>query len=154
MKRWLFALVACLFSCQLLAAIDIYQFNDESQEQQFRQLTEQLRCPKCQNNSIADSNSLIAADMRQKVYELMQQGQTSQQIKDYMVMRYGHFVSYDPPLTPLTLLLWILPGVFIAGGVFVMVKRSRQPQQEVVTALSEQQQQRLAHLLNHKGTQK
>ncbi len=50
------------------------QFKDEAQEQAFREITSQLRCPKCQNNSIADSNAMIAADMRQKVYELMQQG--------------------------------------------------------------------------------
>ena len=91
------------------------QFKDEAQEQAFREITSQLRCPKCQNNSIADSNAMIAADMRQKVYELMQQGKTKGQIVDYMVARYGHFVSYEPPLTAGTVLLWLGPGVR-AGG--------------------------------------
>lgn len=121
---WLF-LIAFLFSFNVLAAIDTFQFKDEAQEQQFRQLTEQLRCPKCQNNSIADSNAMIASDMRLKVYELMQQGKTKQQIIDYMVQRYGNFVTYEPPLTPATIILWVLPGLFILGGAVVIVMRSR-----------------------------
>ena len=70
--RLLLSVLMLLFSANALATIDVMQFKDETQEQQFRQLTEQLRCPKCQNNSIADSNSMIATDLRQKVYELMQ----------------------------------------------------------------------------------
>ncbi|MCP6001652.1 cytochrome c-type biogenesis protein CcmH, partial [Klebsiella pneumoniae] len=86
-------LLALMLTGQAWAAIDTWQFKDEAQEQAFREITSQLRCPKCQNNSIADSNAMIAADMRQKVYELMQQGKTKGQIVDYMVARYGHFVS-------------------------------------------------------------
>lgn len=89
------------------ATTDVMPFKDEAQEQQFRQLTEQLRCPKCQNNSIADSNAMIATDMRRRVYDLMQEGKSRQEIIDYMVARYGNFVTYDPPLTPLTVLLWV-----------------------------------------------
>ena len=67
-------LLALMLTGQAWAAIDTWQFKDEAQEQAFREITSQLRCPKCQNNSIADSNAMIAADMRQKVYELMQLG--------------------------------------------------------------------------------
>ena len=70
-------LCAALLSWSAAAAIDTYRFNSVEQEQQYRELTEQLRCPKCQNNSIADSNAIIAADMRTKVYELMMQGKAS-----------------------------------------------------------------------------
>ncbi|ENU3619892.1 cytochrome c-type biogenesis protein, partial [Salmonella enterica] len=98
---------------------------DEAQEQQFRQLTEQLRCPKCQNNSIADSNAMIATDMRRRVYDLMQEGKSRQEIIDYMVARYGHFVTYDPPLTPLTVLLWVLPLAAIVAGGWIIVARTR-----------------------------
>ncbi|WP_232807696.1 cytochrome c-type biogenesis protein, partial [Salmonella enterica] len=99
------------------ATTDVMPFKDEAQEQQFRQLTEQLRCPKCQNNSIADSNAMIATDMRRRVYDLMQEGKSRQEIIDYMVARYGNFVTYDPPLTPLTVLLWVLPlAAIVAGG--------------------------------------
>ena len=114
-----------MISGSALATIDVLQFKDEAQEQQFRQLTEELRCPKCQNNSIADSNSMIATDLRQKVYELMQEGKSKKEIVDYMVARYGNFVTYDPPLTPLTVLLWVLPVVAIGIGGWVIYARSR-----------------------------
>lgn len=148
--RWCAGLLVLLtLSFNALAVIDTWQFKDEVQEQQFRQLTEQLRCPKCQNNSIADSNAMIAADMRQKVYELQQQGQSKQQIIDYMVARYGHFVTYEPPLTPLTLLLWLLPALFIIVGALVIVKHAR-GKKPVQLALNEQETQRLDTLLDKK----
>ena len=114
-----------VISGSALATIDVMQFKDEAQEQQFRQLTEQLRCPKCQNNSIADSNSMIATDLRQKVYELMQEGKSQKEIVDYMVARYGNFVTYDPPLTPLTVLLWVMPVVAIGLGGWIIFARTR-----------------------------
>ncbi|ECJ2417912.1 cytochrome c-type biogenesis protein CcmH, partial [Salmonella enterica subsp. arizonae] len=104
---------------------DVMPFKDEAQEQQFRQLTEQLRCPKCQNNSIADSGSMIATDLRQKVYELIQEGKSNKEIVDYMVARYGNFVTYDPPLTPLTILLWVLPAAAVGAGGWIIFARSR-----------------------------
>ncbi|MEB8022404.1 cytochrome c-type biogenesis protein [Raoultella ornithinolytica] len=141
------ALMALLLAGQALAAIDTWQFKNEAQEQAFREITSQLRCPKCQNNSIADSNAMIAADMRLKVYELMQQGQSKDQIIAYMVARYGHFVSYEPPLTAGTLLLWLVPGLFVIAGVALLVART-QRRGGASAALSEQERQRLAALLN------
>ncbi|HII0638955.1 TPA: cytochrome c-type biogenesis protein CcmH [Salmonella enterica subsp. arizonae serovar -:z4,z24:-] len=114
-----------LVSGSALATIDVMPFKDEAQEQQFRQLTEQLRCPKCQNNSIADSNAMIATDLRQKVYELIQEGKSNKEIVDYMVARYGNFVTYDPPLTPLTILLWVLPAAAVGAGGWIIFARSR-----------------------------
>lgn len=147
MRRWMLAMLALLLTGQALAAIDTWQFKSEAQEQAFREITSQLRCPKCQNNSIADSNAMIAADMRLKVYELMQQGQSKDQIIAYMVARYGHFVSYEPPLTAGTMLLWLLPGLFVAAGVTLLVVRTRRRGVEDAS-LSEQERQRLAALLN------
>lgn len=123
--RFLLGVLMLLVSGSTLATIDVMQFKDEAQEQQFRELTEQLRCPKCQNNSIADSNSMIATDLRQKVYELMQEGKSQKEIVDYMVARYGNFVTYDPPLTPLTVLLWVMPAVAIGLGGWIIFARSR-----------------------------
>ena len=123
--RFLLGVLMLVISGSALATIDVMQFKDEAQEQQFRQLTEQLRCPKCQNNSIADSNSMIATDLRQKVYELMQEGKSQKEIVDYMVARYGNFVTYDPPLTPLTVLLWVMPVVAIGLGGWIIFARSR-----------------------------
>ncbi|EFB71717.1 cytochrome c biogenesis protein CcmH [Providencia rustigianii] len=107
------------------AATEVFTFDNEQKEQQFRKLTEELRCPKCQNNSIADSNSMIALDLRQKVYELMQEGKNRDEIVDYMVARYGYFVTYNPPLTPLTVALWGMPFIAIAIGGWIIFARSK-----------------------------
>ncbi|CAI1075712.1 Cytochrome c-type biogenesis protein CcmH precursor [Serratia fonticola] len=153
--RLITLLVAALLSWSAAAAIDTYKFNSVEQEQQYRELTEQLRCPKCQNNSIADSNAIIAADMRTKVYELMMQGQDKQQVIDYMVARYGNFVTYEPPVTPATLILWVGPLLFVLIGGAVVILRTRQRQAGVVNEeFSEQEQQRLAALLKETDRKK
>jgi len=151
MTRLFTLLAALVLSFSVFAAIDTYQFKDEAQEQQFRELTAQLRCPKCQNNSIADSNAMIASDMRQKVYELQQQGQTQKQIIDYMVARYGNFVTYEPPVTPGTVVLWLVPALFILGGNIVVVRRARKGQQRDSQPLNDLEQQRLKQLLSEKN---
>ncbi|EGJ1649274.1 cytochrome c biogenesis protein CcmH, partial [Salmonella enterica] len=74
---------------------------------------------------IADSGSMIATDLRQKVYELIQEGKSNKEIVDYMVARYGNFVTYDPPLTPLTILLWVLPAAAVGAGGWIIFARSR-----------------------------
>ncbi|WP_410016759.1 cytochrome c-type biogenesis protein [Sodalis sp. C49] len=144
MKCIMLLLCLCLgFSAG--AAIDTRQFNSVAQEQQYRELTQQLRCPKCQNNSIADSNAIIAADMRAKVYQLMMQGRSKEQIIAYMVARYGNFVTYVPPLNPLTIFLWLGPlAVVIAGGLTVVLRASRRGGR---SPLSSEERQRLARLL-------
>ncbi|UAY93745.1 cytochrome c-type biogenesis protein CcmH [Pectobacterium polaris] len=144
--RVLSFLGALLLSFSVLASSEVLRFDNDTQEQQFRELTMQLRCPKCQNNSIADSNSMIASDMRQKVYELMQQGQTKEQVVDYMVDRYGYFVTYEPPITPFTLLLWLLPALFLALGAGMIIRRARRIRC-VKEPMSEQDKKRLQMLL-------
>lgn len=147
MKRGLLLLCALLCSLTLWAATETRSFDSPEQEQQYRELTAELRCPKCQNNSIADSGAMIATDMRQKVYELMKQGQSKQQIIDYMVARYGHFVTYAPPVTPSTLILWVGPLLFVILGALTIILRSRR--QKTRSELDESEQQRLAALLNN-----
>lgn len=143
-------LSALLLSFSVLASSEVLRFDNDTQEQQFRELTMQLRCPKCQNNSIADSNSMIASDMRQKVYELMQQGQTKEQVVDYMVDRYGYFVTYEPPITPFTVLLWLLPALFLAVGSWVIIRRARRIRSGK-EPMSEQDKKRLQTLLEREG---
>lgn len=149
MKRVLLILCGLVFSFSLWAAIDTYQFDSVAQEEQYRDLTGSLRCPKCQNNSIADSNAMIAADMRLKVYELMKQGQSRQQIIDYMVARYGNFVTYEPPVTPSTLILWVGPALFALLGGLTIILRSRQ--RKTRSELDDTDQQRLAAILKRDG---
>jgi len=147
MKRILL-LIALLFSFSVLADnIDTYKFSSVAQEQQYRHLTESLRCPKCQNNSIADSNAMIAADMRLKVYELLQSGQTPEQVKAWMVARYGNFVTYEPPVIGSTLILWAGPILFVVIGTLVIVLRSRK---RTSAELDAEEQARLDALLNNR----
>ncbi len=149
MKKLILFLAAMMTSFSLWAAIDAYQFTSTAQEEQYRDLTQSLRCPKCQNNSIADSGAMIAADMRQKVYELLQQGQTRQQIIEYMVKRYGNFVTYEPPVTPSTIILWVGPALFVVAGAAIIILRSRR--KKTRAELDSIEQQRLAALLDNDG---
>jgi cytochrome c-type biogenesis protein CcmH len=145
-------LVALLISFAAVADnIDTYKFNSVEQEQQYRHLTESLRCPKCQNNSIADSNAMIASDMRLKVYELLQNGQTPDQVKQYMVARYGNFVTYEPPVMPSTIVLWAGPALFVIVGALVIILRSRK--RSLNDEIDAEQQQRLNALLKNNGKQ-
>ncbi|URQ59825.1 cytochrome c-type biogenesis protein CcmH [Pantoea alhagi] len=146
MKQLLMLLAGLLFSLNALAAIETWQFDSAVQEQQYRELTASLRCPKCQNNSIADSNAMIAADMRLKVYQLLKQGQDKHQITQYMIDRYGNFVTYQPPVTPSTLILWAGPLLFIIAGALVIFLRSRR-QPDADEQLNAGDQQRLDALL-------
>ncbi|WP_386690659.1 MULTISPECIES: cytochrome c-type biogenesis protein [unclassified Lonepinella] len=120
------ALLLLLFSISAFSAIDAFNFQSDQQESDYHQLTQQLRCPQCQNNNIADSNATIAVDMRAKVFELLQTGKTKQEIVDYMVQRYGHFVTYDPPLTPATIMLWAIPALLFLGGLFIVFRPKKQ----------------------------
>jgi len=143
--RLLSLFLGLVLSFSTLAAIDTYKFASPQQEQQYRQLTGQLRCPKCQNTNIAASDSIIAADMRSKVYQLLKEGQSNQQIIDYMVDRYGNFVTYQPPVTPSTLILWVGPALFVIIGALVIILRARG--RYSVEQISWHDQQRLAQLL-------
>ena len=145
MRIWLWLLLAC-FSAGALAAIETHEFNNPIDETRYRELINELRCPKCQNQNIADSNAPLAQDLRQKVYEQINQGYSDQQIMDYMVARYGDFVTYRPPLRPSTWLLWFGPlaVVMIAGLAIWLWLRQRPPP---AAPLDHTQQQRLQALL-------
>ncbi len=126
MKRLLVILCSSLMlSVTALASIDVYEFDDTEQEQQFKELSQTLRCPKCQNNTISDSNSELAKDLRVKVYEMTKEGKNKEEIVDYMIARYGNFVTYNPPFTIATAILWLGPLFVIVVGFAVLVVNSR-----------------------------
>jgi cytochrome c-type biogenesis protein CcmH len=119
-----------LFAVSLVAAaMEPMDYRDAADEQRFRALTEELRCVMCQNQSLADSNAMIAHDLRVEILRLMHEGKTDRQIKDYLVERYTDFVLYKPEVKPMTWLLWFGPGLLIIGGlakIFLIVRnRSR-----------------------------
>lgn len=114
-----------------------YLFEDPNDRKTFLTLTAELRCPMCQNQNIADSDAMIAHDMRRKVYQLMLQGSSEQQVIDYMKARYGDFVYYQPPVTPVTIWLWALPVLFavVMMGVFLM-RRKVTPEENIEAKLA------------------
>ena len=148
-KTWLF-LTAILFSSVAFSAIDALNFTSPQQESDYHQLTQSLRCPQCQNNNIADSNATIAVDMRGKVFELLQEGKSKNDVVDYMVARYGNFVTYDPPMTASTLVLWIAPLLLVLLGVVFLLRRKPKTQSAVKSqdVLTDEDNARLAELLN------
>ena len=148
-KTWLF-LTALLFSSVAFSSIDALNFSSPQQESDYHQLTQSLRCPQCQNNNIADSNATIAVDMRGKVFELLQEGKSKNDVVDYMVARYGNFVTYDPPMTASTLVLWIAPLLLVLLGVVFLLRRKPKAQSAVKSQdiLTDEDNERLAELLN------
>ncbi len=119
MKRLLFVLLLVLSAAA--AALEPIKFTDDTEETRFRELSAELRCVMCQNQSLADSNAQIAHDLRMQVLTLMREGKTDREIKDYLVARYSEFVLYSPPIRPSTWLLWFGPGVILLGGAVVLV---------------------------------
>lgn len=132
---------------------EIRQFEDPVTEQRYRDLTASLRCPKCENQAIDDSESPIAADMRDRVYLLLQDGRADVEILNFMVDRFGDYVLYNPRLEGRTYLLWGLPGALVLlGGVLVMlIVRSRR--HASASALSREERERLDALINRERTE-
>lgn len=133
MSGWLrvplLAMLLALTSLAAAQAIDPLPFRDHAEELRFQHLTSELRCLVCQDEDLADSNAQFAHDLRHKVFELMQEGKSDAQIKQYLVDRYSDFVLYDPPVNARTWLLWFGPLLILIAGAGVVIhtirKRSR-----------------------------
>ena len=106
-------------------------FSDADEEARYQKLTAELRCVVCQNQNLADSNAPLAQDLRKEIYSMMQAGRTDDEIKQFLIDRYGDFVLYRPPIKSNTLVLWLMPAVLLFGGALVVVivvrKRSLDP---------------------------
>jgi cytochrome c-type biogenesis protein CcmH len=115
-------------------------------EQRLNHIAEELRCLVCQNESLAGSRSDLAMDLRREIRALIKQGKTDQEVRDFLVSRYGDFVLYRPPVKPTTWLLWGGPFVLLAAGLvgLIVFLRKRKPAEE---ALSPEDQRRADTLL-------
>lgn len=97
------------------------QFTDQAEADRFHDLAGELRCVKCQNQSLDDSNAAIAQDLRHEVLALMRQDKSNAEVKEYLVARYGEFVLYRPRMDPKTWLLWFGPALVLLAGAVVVV---------------------------------
>lgn len=151
MKPFLSLFFALFLSTSALAAIDTYEFKDEESRKRFNQLAAELRCPKCQNQNLADSNSPIASDLRREVYRMVDQGESNDEIVDFMVARYGEFVLYKPRVTDSTLVLWYGPAFLLFVGfvvVFFIARKRKVSHMETTDQLSSDDESKLNSLLN------
>ena len=142
-----FLLMLCLVVLPVRASIDVYQFDSPEQEQRFRQLIDDLRCPKCQNQNLSGSDAEVAKDLKNRAYELMKQGKTDDEIRAYLIDRYGDFISYRPPVRSGTALLWFGPLLlFLAVGTVLVWRTRRTP--AVTAPMSAEEREKLARLLD------
>jgi cytochrome c-type biogenesis protein CcmH len=95
-------------------------FENQEQQDRFNQLTEELRCLVCQNQTLADSDAPLAHDLRSEAHEMLLAGNSNDEIKQFMVERYGDFVLYRPPVQKNTYLLWLGPLLFLLGGALIL----------------------------------
>lgn len=137
-----------LLSPAVWSAIEVHSFNDPALQQRYQTLTWELRCPKCQNQNIADSDAGIAKDLRDQVVRLLNEGATDQEIKEFMVARYGDFVLYRPKVDSRTWLLWFGPFLVLGLGGMVVWIFARRHRRQQVNKLSAQERERLQQLLD------
>ena len=153
-----FISVAILLSCNVIASsVDTYQFSKPEYELRFHDLNKILRCPKCQNQNLADSNSMISQDLRREVFRLMEEGRSDDQIIEFMVMRDGDFVLYKPKFDDVTYFLWLGPIGFGVFGALVLIvvgvrqrgKRKLHVKDDIGEHLSSEEQAKLDKILNN-----
>ncbi|HQV40566.1 MAG: cytochrome c-type biogenesis protein CcmH [Moraxellaceae bacterium] len=148
MMKFFLSILLMVTSLQAIAAIDVYEFESPEQEQRYRHLIEELRCPKCQNQNLAGSDAGVATDLKNRTFELLQQGKSDEEIRGYLVERYGDFITYKPPVRGSTLLLWAGPFTLLLLVAVVIIWRVRRRPTEHSAAMSAEEQVRLTRILN------
>lgn len=146
MNKWLHT-VLLIFCCASVSA-EVISVAPEHEER-FESILEELRCLVCQNQTVAESSSDLANDLRIEVKEMLEKGASDQEILDFMSDRYGDFVLYKPPVKPRTLLLWLGPFVLLVGGVLIVILMIKKRSQESSPKpLDENDRERLKRLLD------
>lgn len=152
MKTLLAAILTCLLAFALLPAGAVQPdeiMADQKLEARARALSAQLRCMVCQNESIDESGADLARDLRLLVRERLKAGDTDEQIRSFLVQRYGDFILLKPPVKPETWLLWSTPFlILLIGGIFILVARRQHPGQDAADCLTGAEQARLNAMLD------
>lgn len=125
MKEIMLILALMLCCANALATEERFQLNTTEQKRWFIELGEELRCPKCQNQNIADSNATVSIDMKRKVHELLLEGKSKAEVIDYMKVRYGDFVHYQPPVNSATIVLWLMPVLMLMIGLLIIWSKGK-----------------------------
>lgn len=119
--RLFFFIVMMLISSLTLAYPDGQSTSiSEVQEQRYKTMLSELRCLVCQNQSLADSNAPLAQDLKKEVYDQIKGGKTDEEIKTYLVSRYGEYILFKPNLTKTTFVLWLGPVIFLVGAFVIL----------------------------------
>jgi cytochrome c-type biogenesis protein CcmH len=124
--RTFFLTLLLALSATTALAIDITQFDDPVKQEQYLRLTKELRCMQCLNTSIADSQVDLAADLRKEVRDLVNEGKTDDEVRKYMVDRYGEFILFRPLTNARNMWLWLAPVIFLVIGAIVAFRILRQ----------------------------
>jgi cytochrome c-type biogenesis protein CcmH len=132
-------------------AVDYHQLANPEQQKAYETIISELRCLVCQNQTIADSNAELAADLRRQVYEMLQQGKSKDDVLQFMTQRYGDFVLYNPPFKTKTGLLWLGPLLFLITGLAMIIWIIRRKKQAPVTAIDKDKQEKIRRLLDSKN---
>ena len=157
LAAFVFALFAGLASVASFAAVSPdEQLSDPKLEARAREVSKELRCLVCQNESIDDSDAELAKDLRMLVRKRIMAGDTNAEVKDYIVARYGEFVLMKPPFQPATWFLWLGPGLILVGGavgiVFFLRRSSGRDESDIGNpALSDAERRRLDEIVKNEG---
>ena len=122
MTRLCVLLFALLMPLSVLAIDQDARFDDPEMQARYERLISEVRCLQCQNQSIKDSNVTLAADLRREIARMIDEGQTDEEIADFLVTRYGEFALYRPRMTGKTLALWIAPFLLVLLGLFALAR--------------------------------
>lgn len=141
-------LMLLIISLSANAATEVLEFESNQQEQRYHELIDELRCLVCQNQNLADSNAALAQDLRERTYQMVRSGDSSDEIIDYMVARYGEFIMYRPPLRTSTYLLWFGPLVFLLLAVLTVVLYWRRTRRNKGVKLDAASRQKVRQLLD------
>lgn len=147
MRVFIFLLLSLQFNL-VYAGVEFRQFDKPEIEKRYNVLIDELRCLVCQNQNLKDSNSDLAKDMRNKVYQMISAGKSNQEIVDYMVARYGDFVLYKPPFKSITWMLWLGPLLFFIVAMIAVIRIIKQRNQAgSIEELTEEEHLRAQQLL-------
>ena len=138
---------------ELLASTEVVEFSDPQLRKRYYQLVQELRCPKCQNQNLADSNAPISKDMKAQIHSMLEAKNTDDEIKQHLVTRYSEFVLYRPEVNTNTWFLWFAPLCLVFVGVFIVWRyafaggRAQSNIKSETAVLTDKQQQQLSQLL-------